>query len=189
MSLHFGNPPEVDESSSKQHQENGGAPDGSPTAANDPTRPGRKVEMDWTAGDDEDQVVLRVQSKLMVAMPPPEDTVLVEFKGEDDGDGDRRGGVRVDMRVVRRRDPLTAIMLGKAAGSGQQSDGVGVLTRLLRCKVKVDGAADGAGGAGFGNNNGGLSFAEHWSSVTALSLSGCGISVSCLLCPLIYLNS
>ncbi|KAK9681595.1 hypothetical protein RND81_10G013700 [Saponaria officinalis] len=182
------------------------------------------VSMEWTAGDDEDQVALRLQSKLMVAIPPPEDTVVVEFTTFDDGgrsdNGDHRiedkcgdysvsvnkessenscddkiehecgnsvnfddksgvnccddksedecgksvsgenccddedvKGVKVEMKVVKKRKSLRVITMAKAVGSGQQSDGIGVLTRLLKSKV------------------------EHWSSVSMLSLSGCGISV------------
>ncbi|XP_057544928.1 phospholipase A I-like isoform X2 [Amaranthus tricolor] len=124
------------------------------------------VEMEWTAGDDEDQVALRLQSKLMMEMPPPEDTVVVDLAERDNG-----AGVFMSMKVVRRREPLRAITLVKASGSGQQSDGIGVLTRLLNSKVAATAVASGVG------VEGGLSFTEHWNSVTALSLSGCGISV------------
>uniref|UniRef100_A0A803M1Z9 PNPLA domain-containing protein n=1 Tax=Chenopodium quinoa TaxID=63459 RepID=A0A803M1Z9_CHEQI len=121
--------------------------------------------MDWTAGDDEDQVALRLQSKLMVEMPPPEDTVVVELEEREND-----GGVAVEMKVVRRREPLRAITMGKTAGSGQQSDGIGVLTRLLRSKVAATAVATGVG-------DGCVNFSDHWNTVTALSLCGCGISV------------
>ena len=42
--------------------------------------------------------------------------------------------VAVEMTVVKRREPLRAVAMTKVAGSGQQSDGTGVLTRLLRAK-------------------------------------------------------
>lgn len=125
------------------------------------------VEMEWTAGDDEDQVALRLQSKLMVEMPPPEDTVVVELEERECESG---GGVAVEMKVVRRREPLRAITMAKAAGSGQQSDGIGVLTRLLRSKVAATAVATGVG-------DGCVNFSDHWNTVTALSLCGCGISV------------
>ncbi|KAL9236627.1 hypothetical protein vseg_011271 [Gypsophila vaccaria] len=127
------------------------------------------VSMEWTAGDDEDQVALRLQSKLMVAIPPPEDTVVVSLNsfdvvntiqencgaggggGDDDDDVEVR--VRVEMRVVKKRKTLRVVTMSKAVGSGQQSDGVGVLTRLLRTNV------------------------EHWTCVCVLTLCGCGVSV------------
>ncbi|KAH9616106.1 hypothetical protein KSS87_023938 [Heliosperma pusillum] len=137
----------------------------------------RNVTMDWTAGDDEDQVALRLQSKFMVAVPAPEDAVVVELTtvskfdhnvnedhnvgGDDENGEEEKKGmvVKVGMKVVKRRDPLRVITMSKAAGSGQQSEGIGVLTRLLRSKV--------------GGSNG----EEHWDTVTVLNLCGCAISV------------
>ena len=134
----------------------------------------RKVEMEWTAGDDEDQVALRLQSKLMAEMPPPEDTVVVDLTAAEE---EEEGGVTLNMRVVTRREPLRAITMRKAAGSSQQSDGMGVLTRLLRSNA-VTSPTSGSSEAGGGGGDGGFSFEEHWESVTALCLCGCGISVS-----------
>ncbi|KAK3429666.1 hypothetical protein EUGRSUZ_E01158 [Eucalyptus grandis] len=126
--------------------------------------PGR-IELDWMAGDDEDQVALRLQSQLMVAMSAPLDTVAVELscRGEDENVG-------VDMRVVKRREPLKAVKMSKTSGSAQQSDGMGVLTRLLQCNF----VNSGTGGVGEGS----LVCGEHWRTVTVVSLFGCGLSVS-----------
>jgi len=135
----------------------------------------RKVEMEWTAGDDEDQVALRLQSKLMAEMPPQEDTVVVDLTAAEE---EEEGGVRLNMRVVRKREPLRAITLRKAAGSSQQSDGMGVLTRMLRAKTVSSPTSCGGEGAGTGGGDGGFSFEEQWESVTALCLCGLGISVS-----------
>ena len=125
---------------------------------------GFRIDLDWSAGDEEDQVALRLQSQLMVALPMPQDTVVVELRS-----GEEEGNVGVDMKVVKRREPLRAVTLNKTAGSGQQSDGTGVLTRLLRSDFtsKLPGVGDGVSGCG-----------EHWKSVTLLRLSGCGLSVS-----------
>lgn len=125
---------------------------------------GFRINLDWSAGDDEDQVALRLQSQLMVALPLPQDTVIVEFRSEEGEEN-----VCVDMKVVRRREPLRAVTLFKTAGSGQQNDGTGVLTRLLRSSLAstMPGVGDGVSGCG-----------EHWKSVTLLSLCGCGLSVS-----------
>ncbi|KAF8030163.1 hypothetical protein BT93_E2559 [Corymbia citriodora subsp. variegata] len=121
-----------------------------------------RIELDWTAGDDEDQVALRLQSQLMVAMPVPQDTVTVELScgGEDEN-------VAVDMRVVKRKEPLKAVKMSKTSGSGQQSDGIGVLTRLLRWNF----ANSVAGSVGEGS----LVCGEHWRTVTVVSLFGCGL--------------
>ena len=36
---------------------------------------GFRIELEWSAGDDEEQVALRLQSQLMVALPMPQDRV------------------------------------------------------------------------------------------------------------------
>ncbi|CAD5332850.1 unnamed protein product [Arabidopsis thaliana] len=54
----------------------------SPSAVEDPEL-GFRIDLDWTAGDSEDQVALRLESQLMVA---PHDTVVVELKGIGDDD-------------------------------------------------------------------------------------------------------
>lgn len=118
---------------------------------------GFRIELDWTAGDDEDQVALRLQSQLMVALPMPQDSVVVQLK-EGEGGGDNVG---VDMKVVKRRDPLRVVKMSKTVGSGQQSDGIGVVTRLMRSTVK-DGVA---------------ACNEHWNNVTVLNFCGCSLSV------------
>jgi hypothetical protein len=58
---------------------------------------GFRIELDWSAGDDEDQVTLRLQSQLMVTLSPSHDAISVDLtpKGEEVG---------VEMRVVRRRE-------------------------------------------------------------------------------------
>lgn len=129
---------------------------------------GFRIDLDWSAGDDEDQVALRVQSQLMVALPMPQDTVVVELSS-----GEGKENVCVDMKVVRRREPLRAVTLSKTTGSGQQNDGTGVLTRLLRSSLPspTPGAGDGVSGCG-----------EHWKTVTVLSVCGCGLSVSPFIC-------
>ncbi|WCJ39281.1 hypothetical protein M5689_020279 [Euphorbia peplus] len=60
------------------------------------------------------------------------------------------------MKLIKRRESLRGMMLSKA-GSGQQSDGVGVLM-----------SSDLAPGLGYG---------EHWRTVTFLGLCGCGLSL------------
>lgn len=117
---------------------------------------GFRIDLDWTAGDDEEQTALRLQSQLMVALPLPQDTVVVELRADD------VDNVGVDMKVVKRRDPLRAVVMSKAGGSGQQSDGVGVLTRLMK--------------AGTGGGTGVVGYADHWMNVTVVSLCSCGLT-------------
>lgn len=121
---------------------------------------GFRIDLDWSASDDEDQVALRLQSQLMVAFPMPQDTVVVELRI-----GEEEGNVHVNMKVVRRREPLRVVTLTKTAGSGQQNDGTGVLARLLcsNLATPIPGVGNGA---------------EHWQSITVLSLCGCGLSVN-----------
>ncbi|KAL8136805.1 hypothetical protein V2J09_002806 [Rumex salicifolius] len=153
-----------------------------------PDKDGPKtIELGWTTGDDEDKIALRLQSQLMVGMPSPHDTVVVELSGsseEKGGAGDVNVGVQ--MKVVKRREPLRAVKMAKAMGSGQAGEGVGVLTKLLRSSFSptARAAAAVAGAAtvttdagGFGGGDGLTSFADHWKSVTELNLNGCGISV------------
>ncbi|CAN6865341.1 unnamed protein product [Brassica oleracea] len=134
----------------------------SPSAVEDPEL-GFRIDLDWTAGDSEDQVALRLESQLMVALPAPNDTVVVELNGEGEEVG-------VVMRVEKRREPLRAVTLMKAAGSGQQYDGVGVLTRLMRSDMMP--AAIPAPAIDVASSCG-----EHWKTVTSLSLSGVGLLV------------
>lgn len=120
---------------------------------------GFRIELEWSSGDDEDQVALRLQSQLMVALPMPQDTVEVELKAEEEN-------VDVEMKVVKRREPLRVVTMTKAVGSGQQSDGTAVLTRLLRSNLAPTIPADSVSECG-----------DHWRTVTVICLSGCGFSV------------
>jgi hypothetical protein len=80
------------------------------------------------------------------------------------------------MRVVKRREPLKGVLLFKAAGSGQHNDGIGVLARLMRSNFAN--VAGGGSGAGEGVEVRVGVCAEHWKSVTAISLCALGLSVS-----------
>ncbi|XP_028788287.1 phospholipase A I-like [Neltuma alba] len=123
---------------------------------------GFRIDLDWSASEDDDQVALKLQSQLMVALPMPQDSVVVELKPVDDENVD------LDMKVVKRREPLKAITMTKAIGSGQQSDGIGVLTRLIRSNLSPLMPTIGEGVAGCG---------DHWKSISVLSICGCNLSV------------
>jgi len=132
---------------------------------------GFRIELDWSASEDEDQVALKLQSQLMVALPMPQDTVVVELTPREDDES----VVDLGMKVVKRREPLRAVTMAKVVASGQQSDGTGVLIRLLRSDLPAStpppplpNVGD-AALAGSGN---------HWTSLSVLSLCGCGLSVS-----------
>ncbi|KAB2029638.1 hypothetical protein ES319_D05G177500v1 [Gossypium barbadense] len=119
---------------------------------------GSRIDLDWVSGDDDDQVALRLQSQLMVALPAPQDAVAIELRETAEN------VVRVEMKVEKKREPLRAVTMFKAGGSGQQSDGVGVLARLLRSDLVPSGDGSPTG------------YDDHWRSVTLLSLCGCGLA-------------
>ncbi|XP_047307568.1 phospholipase A I isoform X2 [Impatiens glandulifera] len=131
---------------------------------------GFRIDLDWTAGDDEDQVALRLQSQLMVALPMPQDAVVVELKPLEIED---ESNVAVDMKVVKRREPLQALIMSKGGNSGQQHDGMGVLTRLLKSRITRPEPS----GSPSAVVDCVLDYDDHWRSITVLSLCGCGLSV------------
>lgn len=147
-----------------------------PIAEEDPSNPktsvpdnplGFRIDLDWISGDDEEQAVLRLQSQIMVALPPLQDRVIVRFEEDEEK------VLTVDMKVVKRRELLRSITMSKPAGSGQQSDGIGVLMRLVRSSlevVDVDETSSSFTSAAIGGG-------DHWKNVTVLSLCGCGLSV------------
>jgi hypothetical protein len=105
----------------------------------------------------------------MVALPPPHDVVSVDLRPAKDGEG-----VGVEMRVVRRREALRSVRVARAVGSTQSTgDGAVVLARLIRSNLAPAPAADGPVAAA-----GVPVLADHWRSVTALSLCNCGLMVS-----------
>ncbi|CAI9087783.1 OLC1v1021952C1 [Oldenlandia corymbosa var. corymbosa] len=144
---------------------------------------GFRIELEWNAGEDEDQVVLRLQSQVMVALPSPQDAVELELKEkavelEESGNGGIEAAVGVEMRVVRRREPLKGLIMWRSGGSGQQSDGMGVLLKLLKSNF-ANGVGGGTGAAEVAVGPGvtGLGCSEHWRSVSVVSLCGLGLSI------------
>ncbi|XVF27843.1 hypothetical protein REPUB_Repub14bG0144100 [Reevesia pubescens] len=129
-----------------------------PLPQHDQQELGFRIDLDWVSGDDEDQVALRLQSQLMVALPVPQDSVAIELKETEEN------VVGVEMKVEKRREPLRAVTMFKAAGTGQLSDGVGVFVRLLRSNLVPSGDGSPVG------------CADHWKSITLLSLCGCGLT-------------
>ncbi|EEF43897.1 conserved hypothetical protein [Ricinus communis] len=159
LTLNYGTEESEDDLNRTSTSSSGSFSSSSPTSLSSPPHdqdPGLRIDLDWTVGDDEDQVALRLQSQLMVALPLPQDCVTVDLNVKE---GENVG---VEMKVVKRREPLRGMILSKG-GSGQQSDGIGILTRLLRSNLVTDGVVSTCG--------------EHWRNVTLLSLCGCCLSV------------
>eukprot|EP01018_Ginkgo_biloba_P003530 Gb_32589 [translate_table: standard] len=120
-----------------------------------------RIELDWSAADDEEQVALKLQSQLMVTLPPPQDEVQVEINRDDEKDH-----VHLVFKVVKRREPLKVASLSKTVGSGQQSDGLGVMTRMLRSNLGQPSMAEEL-----------LGYTHHWRTITVLNLCACSLTV------------
>ncbi|KAL5706256.1 hypothetical protein ACHQM5_024453 [Ranunculus cassubicifolius] len=106
----------------------------------------------------------------MVALPPLEDSVVLNLHIPENPDSD--SVVEVDMKVRRRREPLRVVHMWKTVNSGQQSDGIGVLTRLIRSSNPNNPNPNTTA-----SDDGFFGFAEHWRTVTVISLCGCSLSV------------
>ncbi|KAI3680555.1 hypothetical protein L6452_35328 [Arctium lappa] len=145
---------------------------------------GFRIDLDWNAGDDEDQVTLKLQSQVMVALPLPQDTVVIRLSerdesgrvgtGEEGGESCRVGDgnvVGVEMKVVKKREPLRAVAMSRVGGSGQQNDGMGVLTKLLKSEFAAESVPGHAEGPRV------ESCTHHWMNVTVVSLYNCGLSM------------
>ncbi|KAI7755793.1 hypothetical protein M8C21_014917, partial [Ambrosia artemisiifolia] len=102
----------------------------------------------------EDQVALRLQSQVMVALPLPQDTVVIRLL-ESDGSG----------------RPLKAVAMSRVGGSGQLNDGMGVFTKLLKSEFAAE------VGSGHADGMRAESCADHWVNVTVVSLNNCGLSM------------
>ncbi|KAF5763476.1 putative phospholipase A(1) [Helianthus annuus] len=157
------------------------------SATNHPSDPSNfpqfwfRIDLDWNGGDDEDQVALRLQSQVMVALPLPHDTVVIRLL-ESDGSSPVRtseevvvsgdGNVVVlEMKVVKQREPLKAVAMSRVGGSGQQNDGMGVFTKLLKSEFAAE------VGSGHAEGIRVESCADHWVNVTVVSLNNCGLSM------------
>lgn len=191
LSLYYGTDEAVDDPSPSSSSRSSSSSSIS-SSHDQPPELGFRIYLDWNAGDDEDQTALRLQSQVMVALPLPQDTVTLELITDSLVDDEAKIGV--DMKVVKRREPLRALILSRVGASGQQSEGIGVLTRLLR--YNFDSGSSGFGlGSGSGSGSGSDSdssptrvvvCADHWKTVTAVSLCGCGLSVSVSLYIHVY---
>ncbi|KAM0054390.1 putative phospholipase A(1) [Helianthus debilis subsp. tardiflorus] len=117
----------------------------------------------------------------MVALPLPHDTVVIRLL-ESDGSSPVRtneevvvsgdGNVVVlEMKVVKQREPLKAVAMSRVGGSGQQNDGMGVFTKLLKSEFAAE------VGSGHAEGIRVESCADHWVNVTVVSLNNCGLSM------------
>ncbi|KAL4563085.1 hypothetical protein LXL04_027116 [Taraxacum kok-saghyz] len=188
LSLYYGSDEALDDqtrSSSPPPQSSSGSSWAPPDNINNSNNPelGFRIDLDWNAGDEEDQVTLRLQSQVMVALPLPQDTVVIRLLESDDsaqvkpgeevgvsGGANGPGNlVSVDMKVVKQREPLRAVAMSRVVGSGQQNDGMGVLTKLLKSDFpseSVPGHTDGPRVE---------TCPDHWINVTVVSLYNCGL--------------
>ncbi|KAK6149781.1 hypothetical protein DH2020_017306 [Rehmannia glutinosa] len=180
--------PSSSRSSSATSPFSGSSPTSQDAAAanNNQEQLGFRIELDWNAGEDEDQIALKLQSQVMVALPTPQDAVEIELTDridnrEDSIENSKDGGednlennegtaveVGLEMRVVKRREPLRGVIMWRAGGSGQQNDGgMGVLVKLMKSNFANEVADGGAVGSGC---------ADHWRNVVVVSLCGLGLT-------------
>lgn len=134
-----------------------------------------RIELDWSAADDEEQVALKLQSQLMVTLPPPQEQVQVEIRPPPLVDDNNDGHVNLGLKVVKSREPLKVVSLSKTVGSGQQSEGVGVITRMMMLRSnKGVGVGMGVPSTMAQELPG---YAHHWTTITVLNLSACALTV------------
>lgn len=138
---------------------------------------GFQIDLDWNASEDDLQVALRLQSHVMVALPLPQDTVVINLLSKSDDDDDSPV-VCLRMKVVKQRDPLRAVVMSRVGGSGPQYDGMGVFTKLMKSDIASD---SGSGTAHASAGVGVRSFGDHWMNVTVVSVCSCGLCVSFLV--------
>jgi hypothetical protein len=137
-----------------------------------------RVQLDWSAGDDEDQVVLKLQSQIMVTLPAPQDEVQVsvavapptyeESENLVENEGDR--AVQVRMEVHKRRELLRVVSLSRTVGSGPSADGLGVLTRVL-VPASVEQLTKTTVSEEL------LGYSQNYRSISILNLSNCFLTV------------
>lgn len=134
-----------------------------------------RVVLDWSAGDDEDQVFLKLQSQLMVTLPAPHDEIQVnigvvaqqeEVQEEEDLPSGKEK-VHLNLLVHKQRELLKVVSLTRTVGSGPSGDGLGVLTRVLvpepiaRASVTEEL----------------LGYTQNYRSISVLNLSSCFLTV------------
>ena len=138
-----------------------------------------RVQLDWSAGDDEDQVALKLQSQIMVTLPAPHDEVQVslavappiyeDLENHVATDSDRL--IQVRMEVHKRRELLRVVSLSRTVGSGPSADGLGVLTRVL-VPASVEQLAKTSVSEEL------LGYSQNYRSISILNLSNCFLTVS-----------
>jgi hypothetical protein len=152
-----------------------------------------KIQLDWLAGEDEDQVALKLQSQLMVTLPAPYDGVAVRLEPiqpihshegganhiQENGsaeleekvvvDKDHDEEIRVSFCVQKTREHLKVVSLSRTAGSGPSVDDLGVLNRILDRFASANVIDESLG------------LIEHWRALSVLNLSSCSLTVCVLL--------
>ncbi|XP_024394241.1 phospholipase A I isoform X2 [Physcomitrium patens] len=134
-----------------------------------------RVELDWSAGDDEDQVVLKLQSLIMITLPAPQDDIHVSFTltpptNEESGnhvENETFKNVQIKMEVQKRGELLRVVSLSRTVGSGPSGDGLSVLTRLVAPGSSVDHVPRATVSEEL------LGCSRNYRSITILNLSNC----------------
>ena len=146
-----------------------------------------RVQTEWSAGEEEETVALRLQSQLVVTLPPPHDSVEVMMKvtealahtpGLEAGiasdisfrewqeGGEAEGGVKLQLQVHKFREPLKVVSLSRSQqGGGGGSDGLGIFTRVLSPDSPHMSLGEEL-----------LGYAHNWTSISVVSLAGCGLA-------------
>lgn len=143
-----------------------------------------KIQLDWAAGDDEDQVALKLQSQLMVTLPSPHDEVAVhlgqlvatdeseetevaetETAAQAEPEGKVEPDIRVSFSVHKTREHLKLVSLSRTVGSGPSVDGMGVLNRILAKFANPSTPEEVSG------------FTERYRFLSVLNLSNCSLTV------------
>ena len=85
-----------------------------------------RVRLDWTAGEDEDQVALRLQSQVMATLPPPYDHVQVSILSAEEGSMKQPedGNVQGSGNGPYRQEGTGAVEVIDLASESESSEGV-----------------------------------------------------------------
>ncbi|KAL2495360.1 Phospholipase A I [Forsythia ovata] len=160
---------------------------------------GFRVDLEWNAGDDEDQVALKLQSQVMVALPSPQDTVEIELRERgktgvsESGESNSGSGVDDGAHLANGDDG------GESDLGTLQGDGVVVEMSVVKRREPLKGMIMWRAGGSSQQNDGGMGVlvklmrsnfantatdgvaigsgcAEHWRNVNVVSLCGLGLT-------------
>ncbi|GBG71581.1 hypothetical protein CBR_g8997 [Chara braunii] len=146
------------------------------------------VEFDWTVGEDESTVALKLQSQVMVALPAPEDWVRVRLvdtgmtivtEGEEgESSWTFQPKIAVKMAVEKRREPLRVLRICRTSGTGG-GGGTYVDAGLSLAKVFPGDSLEAVAHLSIPEGPVGIwtTRIQQWRSLITLNLSSCGLTV------------